>query len=77
MSNITEDLETCQPLGLRVVGGQKPYTITLAAPGSPRVTNVTLGPDDDVFTYIDRADPNGQLMGGFSHHLMTMSLTNG
>ena len=61
--NVTGSAETCQPIGYRVFGGQPPYTISLAAPGSPVVTNETLPKEDDVFTYINRADPNGQLMG--------------
>lgn len=46
-------------------GGQKPYTISIAAVGSPVVTNVTLGSDDDVFTWVNLADPNGQLIRMF------------
>ena len=30
---------------------------------SPVITNVSMGPEDDVFTFIDRADPKGLLMG--------------
>ena len=41
--------------------------ITLAALNSPIVTNVTLPYGDDAFTYIDRADPNGQLIGASSN----------
>ncbi|KAI5122265.1 hypothetical protein M0805_007129 [Coniferiporia weirii] len=58
----SDPLLTCQPLGLRVYGGQKPYNISIAALNSPVVTNVTLDPTDDVLTWINRADPNGQLI---------------
>lgn len=64
-ANITKSsITTCDKLGLRVWGGgKKPYTITLAAKNSTLVTNITLGPTDDVATYINRADPNGDLLG--------------
>jgi len=65
-ANVTNDLQTCQPWGLTVKGGTPPYTITLAAPNSPTVTNVTLPYGDGTFTYINRASPNGQLMGAIS-----------
>ncbi len=61
--NVTTTINTCEPWGLKVTGGVKPYQISLAALGSPVVTNVTMGPDDEVFTFIDRADPGQRLMG--------------
>ncbi|KAH9911034.1 hypothetical protein B0H21DRAFT_775099 [Amylocystis lapponica] len=60
--NVTATLETCQPWGLTMTNGTKPYNVTFAALNSPVVTTVTMGPEDDVFTYIDRADPNGELI---------------
>ncbi|TDL23398.1 hypothetical protein BD410DRAFT_681132, partial [Rickenella mellea] len=66
VQNVTGTLFTCKPWGLRVYGGTLPYTISLAALSSTLVTNVTLGPHDDVFTFIDRADPNGMLMAAVS-----------
>ncbi len=64
-SNVTGSalLHTCDPWGLTVSGGKKPYQIVLSAFNSTVITNVTMGDDDDVFTYIDRADPNGSIMG--------------
>jgi shikimate 5-dehydrogenase len=66
-ANVTKTLQTCQPWGFTVKGGVPPYVITLAALNSPVVTNVTMPHGDDAFTYIDRADPNGQLIGASSH----------
>lgn len=40
-----------------------PYTIVFSALNSPVITNATMGTGDDVFTFIDRADPNELLMG--------------
>jgi hypothetical protein len=61
-ANVTKDLATCDYWGLRVTGGSPPYNISLAAVGSPVVTNVSLAEGIDVMTYIDRADPNGLLL---------------
>lgn len=63
VANMTKSVSTCDALGVRITGGKKPYNITFAAPNSPVLTNVTMGPTDDVFTYIDRADPNSGLLG--------------
>ncbi|EKM51253.1 uncharacterized protein PHACADRAFT_263297 [Phanerochaete carnosa HHB-10118-sp] len=60
--NVTDTLTTCEPWGLTIKGGKKPYTVVLSATNSPVITNVTMGPEDDVFTFPDRADPNVQLM---------------
>lgn len=62
-SNITGDVNTCDPWGLTIVGGSKPYSVTLAALSSPVITNVTMGPLDDRLTYINRAEPNTILLG--------------
>ncbi|KAF4583908.1 hypothetical protein EYR40_002406 [Pleurotus pulmonarius] len=61
-SNITGDANTCDPWGLTIVGGVKPYNVTLAALSSPVITNVTMGGLDDRLTYINRADPNTILL---------------
>ncbi|KZT01644.1 uncharacterized protein LAESUDRAFT_752523 [Laetiporus sulphureus 93-53] len=60
--NLTSSLSTCEPWGLTITNGTKPYTMVLAALDSPIMTNATMGNDDDVFTYIDRANPDGQLL---------------
>ncbi|KAI0776875.1 hypothetical protein BD413DRAFT_231340 [Trametes elegans] len=62
--NVTTTIETCEPWGLTITGGTKPYSVTLAQIASGVITNVTMGPEDDVFTFIDRADPDRQLMAG-------------
>lgn len=63
--NVTDTLTTCEPWGLTITGGKKPYTVVLSATNSPVTTNLTMGAQYDVFTYPDRADPNGQLMGEY------------
>ncbi|KAJ7036958.1 hypothetical protein C8F04DRAFT_1093929 [Mycena alexandri] len=65
-SNVTDTLTTCEPWGLTIRGGTPPYNVTLAALNAPVITNVTLGPTDSVFTYIDRADPNTQMIASVS-----------
>ncbi|KAJ7912992.1 hypothetical protein B0H13DRAFT_2326757 [Mycena leptocephala] len=65
-ANVTDTLTTCEPWGLTIHGGTPPYNLTLAALNSPDVTNVTLGPNDSVFTYINRAYPGTQMIASVS-----------
>ncbi|KAF7290554.1 hypothetical protein MIND_01295500 [Mycena indigotica] len=65
-ANVTDTLTTCQAWGLTIQGGTPPYNVTFAALNSPVVTNVTMGPVDDAFTFIDRADPGTQLIAAIS-----------
>ncbi|KAL1748008.1 hypothetical protein HDZ31DRAFT_60710 [Schizophyllum fasciatum] len=65
-ANVTDEIETCEPWGLRIKGGTPPYNVSFMAINSLYVTNVTMGPVDDAFTYIDRADPGSQLIVGIS-----------
>ncbi len=51
-----------------------PYTISLAALKSPVVTNVSLGPGNDVLTYVNRADPGTQLLGKCHPHIFVVIL---
>ncbi|KAL0573949.1 hypothetical protein V5O48_008018 [Marasmius crinis-equi] len=61
-SNSTSStINTCDPWGLRIKGGVKPYNITFMQLNSPVVTNATLGQNDDAYTYRMRGDP-GALM---------------
>lgn len=61
VTNVT-NAESCQPVGVRVYGGSMPYNITISALNSTVVTNLTLGPTNDVLTYINRAEPNGEFL---------------
>ncbi|KZS92376.1 hypothetical protein SISNIDRAFT_111531 [Sistotremastrum niveocremeum HHB9708] len=56
-------LTTCDPLVLNLGGGQTPYTISLVATNAPVVTNVTLGPEDNQYTWINRGTPGSSLLG--------------
>ncbi|KAL7278105.1 hypothetical protein ACG7TL_008076 [Trametes sanguinea] len=60
--NVTSSLETCEPWGLTITGGVKPYNITFGQIASGVITEEQMGPVDDVYTYINRADPNLPLM---------------
>ncbi|THH14744.1 hypothetical protein EW146_g5621 [Bondarzewia mesenterica] len=68
-ANVTKDLNTCEPLGLFMGGGVPPYTVSIAQMGG-FVTNVTLGPQDNMYTWINQASPNSEL-------LLTVSDSNG
>ncbi|KAJ7813948.1 hypothetical protein B0H14DRAFT_2458320, partial [Mycena olivaceomarginata] len=65
-ANVTDVLTTCQPWGLTIRGGTPPYNLTLAALNAPEMTNVTLGPNDTVFNYINRAEPGTQMIASVS-----------
>ncbi|KAF8155022.1 hypothetical protein K438DRAFT_1863063 [Mycena galopus ATCC 62051] len=65
-ANVTDVLETCQPWGLTIEGGTPPYNVTIAQMNSGNITNVTLGPIDTVFTYINRMEPGYQLIASAS-----------
>ena len=59
----SDDLSGCQPLGLRITGGQKPYTISIAGSAGSSVTNVTLGENDDVYTWPNTVKSGSQIIG--------------
>ncbi len=61
--NVTGKIQTCEQWGLTISGGKTPYQIVLSALSSPTMTNSTMSADDDVYTYVNRADPNQLLMG--------------
>lgn len=42
--------------------GTPPYTVSVAEAGAS-VTNITLGYEDDTFTYINRAAPDTDVFG--------------
>ncbi|KAK0200446.1 hypothetical protein DFS33DRAFT_157345 [Desarmillaria ectypa] len=65
-SNVTGDLQPCQPWGLRIKGGIPPYNISLVQTNSPVVTNVTTLGDDDAYTYINRATSDQIMLAAVS-----------
>ncbi|KAJ6533775.1 hypothetical protein DFH09DRAFT_993351, partial [Mycena vulgaris] len=65
-ANVTDTLTTCQPWGLKIQGGTPPYNLTLAALNSADVRNITLGPNDSEYTYINRADPGTHMIASVS-----------
>jgi len=66
VANVSDALTTCQPWGLTIAGGVPPYSLTLASLNSSIGTNVTMGPNDDAFTFIDRVAPGTQLIAAVS-----------
>jgi hypothetical protein len=68
--NVTMDLKTCDPWGLTITGGTPPYNVTILSVGATFVTNVTVPKGFDALTYINRANPNGAILGMFyARHL--------
>lgn len=47
--------------------------MVLSALNSPVITNITMGPKDIIFIFINRADPNGQLMGEYFYNLFVFA----
>lgn len=62
-ANATDTISTCDPWMLTIKGGVKPYKLTLLQLGSPTVTNVTMGAEDDGFVYVMRGAPDTLLIG--------------
>ena len=61
-------------MGFQISGnGQKPYTVSIAVANSPVVNNVTLGANDDQFTFSNHADTNDHFIGEFFVVLDTYS----
>ncbi|KAJ7595329.1 hypothetical protein C8J56DRAFT_775704, partial [Mycena floridula] len=61
--NVTDELSTCQPWGMRVAGGNAPYTVTILSEDSPVLTNVSMDSGQDLYTYINRASPDDRILG--------------
>ncbi|KAJ6527815.1 hypothetical protein B0H19DRAFT_1195872 [Mycena capillaripes] len=66
-SNLTSGstLSTCDGWQLSIQGGTPPYKVTLVPSNSADVVNVTLGPNDSVFNYLNQLPPGSQLLGFF------------
>lgn len=63
LPNVTDALTTCQPWGLTISGGQRPYTVVLSQVASHTITVVTMDQADDLLTYVNRATPGQPFMG--------------
>ncbi|KAF8496353.1 hypothetical protein JB92DRAFT_2990520 [Gautieria morchelliformis] len=64
-TNTTNAITTCEVLPLRMSGGTKPYTVTVAFLNSV-VTNFTLGAAFDTYNWVNRASPNSQIIASVS-----------
>lgn len=62
-ANVTETLNTCDPWGLLISGGKKPYTLYLAAANASTIMIIEMGENDNFYTYINRAAPDTILLG--------------
>ncbi|KDQ50210.1 hypothetical protein JAAARDRAFT_211876 [Jaapia argillacea MUCL 33604] len=62
-SNVTA-LTTCEPWGLSITGGTPPYDVTVVCVNTAAafVTNMTVPSGDNVVTYINRGEPNSQMI---------------
>ncbi|KAK7034584.1 hypothetical protein VNI00_012215 [Paramarasmius palmivorus] len=62
---MTGFLESCEPWGLQIHGGERPYNVTLVEVDDT-VVNITMGPNDNGFVYINRAGPSSLVMATVS-----------
>lgn len=62
-TNSTNSLESCAVLQLKMSGGTKPYTVTIASIGAPFPTNDTLDSQSDTLFWVNRAVPGQPLIG--------------
>lgn len=63
--NATGKIETCQPWGLTIAGGEQPYTVVLTALDSSSVTNTSVNSND--YTYINEVSPSELFMGEYTY----------
>ncbi|KZT33466.1 hypothetical protein SISSUDRAFT_992993 [Sistotremastrum suecicum HHB10207 ss-3] len=56
-------INSCDPLLLSFGGGTLPYSVTIVTSLGAAITNLTLGDEDNAYNWIDRADPDGILIG--------------
>jgi hypothetical protein len=54
---------TCEFVTIDLDGGAKPYTITFVVADASVVTNLTMGPTENQYKWINRAAPGSQLLG--------------
>ncbi|KDQ50208.1 hypothetical protein JAAARDRAFT_200204 [Jaapia argillacea MUCL 33604] len=57
ISNVTGNLEPCQPLGLAIEGGSPPYSLSFVSLNATAPVIVTLPSVDNALTYINAAPP--------------------
>ncbi|KAJ7720141.1 hypothetical protein B0H14DRAFT_2642758 [Mycena olivaceomarginata] len=72
--NSGSTLSTCDGWQLSIQGGTPPYKVTLAPSNSADVVNVTLGPNDSVFNYLNQSPPGSQLLAAISDSQTCRSL---
>ena len=61
-SDVLRDLDPCSPLNTRIVGGKKPYTVSLVPIEVEPVINMTLGPNDDSLYWVNVLKSQTQFM---------------
>ncbi|KDQ50933.1 hypothetical protein JAAARDRAFT_62839 [Jaapia argillacea MUCL 33604] len=59
-------LITCQTWGINIRGGLPPYTVSIVQTNALNVTNVTIGGNDNYFSYPNSAEPDQTLLSASS-----------
>lgn len=66
IDGVSGTLNTCDTLPIRIQGGTKPYTVTIARTNASNTVNVTLSASNDYLQWISRSDPNQSLIAAVS-----------
>ncbi|TDL26557.1 hypothetical protein BD410DRAFT_825707 [Rickenella mellea] len=69
-------LNTCDPLGITISGGKQPYELTFAMAGLTMST-ASLGPSDNMYTFINRVPPNTQFIVSATDATGQLSVSSG
>jgi hypothetical protein len=67
-------LDTCTALPIHITGGQKPYTVTLAAVAAWAAHNITLGRSDDTLEWVNTLAPSSQFIVAVSDRSVAQDL---
>jgi hypothetical protein len=65
---------TCDFITVDLDGGVKPYTITFVVADATVVTNWTMGPLENQYKYVNRANPGSELLGETDPRISFMQL---
>lgn len=56
--NLLTDPQPCSPMVMNIKSGQKPYIVTVVPVGSTAATNITMGLNDDVLSWVNILPPS-------------------
>lgn len=66
IDGVSGTIQTCDILPIRIQGGTKPYTVTIAATNAATAVNTTLDASNDYFEWINRSAPGQSMIAAIS-----------